>query len=302
MHPNVFLLVLNWNMPDDTIECVRSLQAQDYDNFTIVIIDNASEDNSVSMLKAEFSDIKVIVNKDNLGFAEGNNIGIRYALEEGADYIFILNNDLTLKKDCLRRLVTAGERMPKSGMLAPKVCYYDNPKMINSLGTSIDWFRLRPYLGSCNQLDDGQFDEIRSADILVGCALMVKKSVIEKIGLLDKDFFMLHEDSDWCLRGLRAGYRNMVIPEAMAFHKASKTLRKFSALATYYSIRNFLYLSYKNASLLNRLKVFFGLVYLILKNAVLLVNRNSQRDSIAFFCGITDYMKRAMGKCRRGFS
>ncbi len=301
MNPKVYLLVLNWNMPDDTIECLRSLQAQDYDNFTIVLIDNASEDDSVKVLSAEFPDIRIIVNKQNLGFAEGNNIGIRYAIENNADYIFILNNDLTLKEDCLRRLIAAGEKTPKSGMLAPKVYYYDDPKVINSLGTSIDWFRLRPHLSFCNQIDKGQFKENRDAQILVGCALMIKKRVVEKIGMLDKDFFMLHEEADWCLRSLKAGYRNIVIPEAVAFHKASKTMKKFLTPAIYYSIRNFLYLSYKNAPLVGRLKVFLGLVYLVFKNAILLMSKNLQKNSIAFFCGIFDYLKKDMGKCQRSF-
>ena len=301
MKPAVYLLVLSWNMHKDTIECIESLNKLKYENYKILIIDNASSDDSVKILRERFPSVEVIQNSENLGFAEGNNVGMRYALSEGADYVFILNNDLTLDEDSLSQLIDAAQNMPLVGMLAPKVYYYDYPKIINSLGTSMNWFKLRPYLSFCGQEDNGQFTQIREVQILVGCALLVKKETIERIGLIDKDFFIFHEEADWCLRNLKSGYKNVVVPSAMAYHKASLTMKNFSSLTNYYNIRNFLYLTKKNASLLNKIKVISGLCFLVCKNILFLLSVSQKKLAYSFFSGVIDYFKGNMGRCKRTF-
>ncbi len=301
MTPLVYAIILNWNAPQDTIECIESVKKSNYENLSIVLVDNGSRDDSVLVLRKHFPDLDIIENTQNAGFAEGNNIGMRYAMEKEADYFFILNNDVTLAQDCIEKLVKSAESLNYAGMLAPKVCYYDQPDMINSLGTSMDWLRLRPYLGFCGQKDKGQFnDKTIDAQILVGCAIFVKKDTLNRIGLIDKKFFIFHEEADWCLRNIKSGFKNVVIPQAAVYHKASKTMRKFSNLTTYYSIRNFLYLAHKNASLVNKAKTAIGLCFLIFKNVLLLtLTKEMRKPSKAFLLGALDYFKGDMGKCKR---
>ncbi len=302
--PRAFIVVLNWNLPVDTIECVESCRKQNYENYQTVIVDNGSADDSVQRFQKHFSDVKIIANPENLGYAGGNNVGLRYALNEGADFILLLNNDITVEPDCLSKLIETALQHPEAGMLAPKVLYYDDHAVINSLGTSMDWLRVRPHLGEYNQVDRGQFRGVLKKDILMGCGILISKQTIERIGLIDEKFFIFHEEADWCLRNLRSGSVNLVVPEAVIYHKESKTMKKYSTLTHYYSTRNFLYFTKKNASFLNWIKTRIGFTYLTIKHALLLLlpaGSEGKKMERAYFLGIWDYMLGKMGKCQRSF-
>lgn len=303
MKNNVWIIVLNWNNPADTIECIESCLKIDYEPYQIAIVDNHSGDNSVEIFRQRFPDVPLIINQENIGYAGGNNIGIRYAIKQGADYVFLLNNDVVVEAAVLSKLVEGIRAFPRATMVAPKVLYYDARQVVNSMGTSIDWFRLRPYLGECNQVDHGQYVSIVKKDILVGCALMIRCNVLPEIGLLDENFFLLHEEADWCLRNLRFGYENIAVPEAVVYHKCSKTMQNFSEATHYYSVRNFLYLCRKNARGIDRLKTWCGFFLLSMKNMLKLIIGNRQERKLArvFFDGSHDYFHGVMGKCTRSY-
>ena len=303
MKNNVWIIVLNWNGPDDTVECVESCLKIDYEPYQILIVDNHSTNNSVEIFRRKFSNIPLIVNEENFGYAGGNNIGIKYALNHGADYVFLLNNDVVVEPPVLSKLVEGMCAFPLATMAAPKVLYYDARHVINSMGTSIDWFRLRPYLGECQQVDHGQYVSIVKKDILVGCALMVRCNVLQEIGLIDEKFFILQEEADWCLRNLRHRHENIVVPEAVVYHKGSKTIRNFSEVTHYYSVRNFLYLCHKNAGWIDRSKSWCGLFLLCIKNMLKLLMGNQREHTMAriFFDASYDYFRGAMGKCLRSY-
>ncbi len=300
MNPKIILVVLNWNMPADTIECVESCQKTQYDNFEVIIVDNGSKDNSVKQFRERFPHIETIANEENLGYAGGNNVGMKRALEKGADWVLLLNNDTTIDPKMLEELAASVRRHPEAGMLAPKVLYYDDRGVINSLGTSMDWLRLRPYIGECNRPDTDAWPETIERDILVGCGLLVKRQLIEKVGMIDEAFFIFHEEADWCFRSRAAGFKNLVVPGAKMYHKASKTMRAFSALTHYYSTRNFLRLTQKNAGPVDRVKVAAGLSYLSARSA-LRYAAGDKKLPRAFFLGLWDYFTGNTGKCRRIF-
>jgi len=266
MKDSVWLIVLNWNGADDTVECVESCLKVDYDPYQVLIVDNHSDDNSVEILNRRFPNVPLIVSDENVGYAGGNNIGIKYAMNRGAEYVFLLNNDVVVEPTVLSKLVAGIRSVPRATIAAPKVLYYDTPSVINSMGTSMDWFKLRPHLGECNQVDRGQYKSIIKKNILVGCALMVRSDVIAKIGLIDEQFFLIQEEADWCLRNLRSGYENIVVPEAVVYHKGSRSTQNFPEATQYYSVRNFLYLCNKNAGWMDRLKTWLGLFLLSIKN------------------------------------
>ena len=220
--PLVYVIILNWNGKEDTIECLRSLQEVDYPCYQVLVVDNASDDGSPEAIRVTFPAVELIVNESNLGFAAGNNAGIGHALEEGADYIFLLNNDTTVDRTVLVELVEACEADPAVGLASPKVYYYDRPNTIFYAGARRHWFPLLPNPIGIGEEDRGQHDAVREADYVWGQAMFVKRRVVEDIGLLDSGFFMYYEDCDYCLRAVEAGYKIIYVPMAVVWHKIAK--------------------------------------------------------------------------------
>ncbi len=240
MDPKVVMIVLNWNRASDTIECVRSLEHLAYSNVEIVIVDNASIDGSGKVLEATFPRLKVMRNSENLGYAEGNNVGIRYALERDAAYVLLLNNDTVVDKALVSDLVEAMERDPRVGVVAPTIYDYSEPSKIWFAGASIDWSTGQsPHIG-LGEHDRGQCAGVLDVDRVTGCAMLVKRAVFERIGLLDPDFFLYYEDVDFCVRAGRAGYRIACVRSAKVWHKESSSTgaRDLSDLHLYYETRN----------------------------------------------------------------
>ena len=219
--PSVSVILVNWNGRNDTLECLHSLAKVSYAPMHIIMVDNASADDSVDAVKREFPSVEVITNKTNLRFAGGNNIGIKHALERGSDYILLLNNDTTVDAEFLTKLVKAADADPGIGMVGAKIYYYDDPKRIWFAGGRIEWWKGWISHIGLREEDRGQYDTARAVDYITGCCLLVKRPVIEKIGNLDEQFFMYGEDVDWCLRVCKAGFRLVYEPKAKIWHKLS---------------------------------------------------------------------------------
>ncbi len=220
-HPLVFVLILNWNGRDDTIECLRSVFAVDYPNARVVVIDNASTDGSVTAIRAQFPTVHIIENPNNLRFAGGNNVGIEYALREGAEYILLLNNDTTVDQRFLSELVSMFRDSRSAGMAGPKILYYHRPEQIWYAGGIIEWWKGWISHRGIREIDRGQYDQPAETDYLTGCCLLVRRQVVEQIGLLDERYSMYGEDVDWCVRTRRAGFSLHYIPAARIWHKVS---------------------------------------------------------------------------------
>jgi GT2 family glycosyltransferase len=219
--PRVAVIVLNWNGKALTLDCVRSLLEIHTPNVEIVVVDNASSDGSAGAVAQAFRDrVVVLANDENLGFARGNNVGIGYALERGADYVLLLNNDTVVDP----RLIDALLR-PFSdasvGVTGPKVYYYTPPDRIWSAGGEVLLARgVSRHIG-IREKDRGQFDEPRDVDYVTGCALMAKREVFEAVGLLDPTYVAYYEDADLCMRARRAGFRIVYAPDGKVWHKIS---------------------------------------------------------------------------------
>lgn len=244
IYGKVAVIVLNWNGGAYIVECIESLQKLTYPNYEIIIVDNASIDGSPQLIKEKYPDVTLIQNETNLGFAEGNNVGIRYALGKGAGYIFLLNNDTIVDEGILGHLVGVAESDSTIGILGPKIYYYERPNEIWFAGGLIDWKTgLSIHIGK-NYLDEGQFDEVKAVDYITGCALFVKAEVCQRVGLMDPRFFLYYEETDWCARTKRAGYKIVFVPQAKVWHRISVTTGgKKSALGYYYYARNKLLLA-----------------------------------------------------------
>jgi GT2 family glycosyltransferase len=233
----VSIIVLNWNGLDDTIECLESLKKITYQNYEVLVVDNGSEGKEVEVLRTKFGNyIQLIENDKNYGFCEGNNIGIRYALKNEVDYILLLNNDTIVAPDFLSELVKVVQSDPKIGLAGPKIYYYREPNKIWFAGGKISLFSKSSVQGF-NLIDKGQFDKVDYVDFVSGSCMLIKRSVLEAVGLLDPIYFFSMEDVDICLRATKAGYQIVFVPSSMIWHKVFVSgIRNPNIM--YYSSRN----------------------------------------------------------------
>jgi GT2 family glycosyltransferase len=250
--PHVTIIVLNWNGKDQTLDCLASLAQLDYPQYGVVLVDNASRDGSVEAVKSIYPDVKIIQNKENLGFAQGNNVGIEYALAENPAYILLLNNDTVVAADFLKILVEAAESHPDAGIVGPSIYYFDRPQTIWSAGGAIDWKQGSTRMLHLNEEDCGQLGiDPHPVDFVTGCALLVKVPALRRAGCLDPRFFAYFEETEWCVRVAQAGYRVLHVPRAHIWHRISLQEREVSPLVQYYMTRNrLLFLQCARAGLL----------------------------------------------------
>lgn len=297
MKPFVAIVVLNWNGLKDTGECIESLLRLDYPNCRIVLVDNASTDDSVTFLRNRYPTLNLIVNANNLGYSEGNNVGIRYALSQGADYVWLLNNDTVVDSFALNALLEVAENNADIGILGSKIYYFDEPDVLWFAGGPIDWRNMEtPHVGH-HERDCGQYDEIKEYDRVTGCSMMVSRKMCEKVGLLDPAFFLYVEEVDWCLRARANGFRVVYVPGSKVYHKESKAVQSLDAgtnVFPYYKTRNFLYMLKKNfrgpSSYLLMLRLL----------AKMIQRERSQRKSLApVFIGAIDFVFGRMGEMKR---
>lgn len=225
-YPKVSIIILNWNGFEDTIECIESLKKITYPNYEIVVADNASSGDDVRILKEKYGDyIHMIANDQNYGFPEGNNIGMRYALGKGTDYLLLLNNDVIVDCEFLSKLVKVAEDDASIGIVGSKIYYYHRPNRIQAAGGKIRW-----WLGDIKvygeQEDVGQYDYIAERDFVYGTSFLIKKAVIDKISFMDPYFFFSVEEYDYCTRAKRAGFKVMYVSQSKVWHKAGASKAK----------------------------------------------------------------------------
>jgi hypothetical protein len=234
--PAVVAIVLNWNNLPDTLECVASLRRSDWPNLSVWVVDNDSREDPTGPVSASHPGVRVIRNPRNEGYGGGNNTGLRHALQEGADYALILNNDVTMAPDTVRCLVEGAEADPRIAMATPTVLYYDRPTEVYWDGGIIDWETGDPHHRSTTLPVEG---EVRRSEWLDGCAVLVRLSALREIGLMDERYFLYFEDTDWSMRARSLGWSNAVVLRAKAWHKVSRSTGGFANPAVhYYYARN----------------------------------------------------------------
>ncbi|MBN1178458.1 MAG: glycosyltransferase family 2 protein [Anaerolineae bacterium] len=239
MWPRVAVIILNWNGLQDTLDCLGSLGSVDYPEYDVLVVDNGSGDGSPAAIRAGYPDVALWENPRNLGFTGGNNVGIRRALERGADYVLLLNNDTCVAPNFLRELVAAAEADPEIGAAGPTIYYHVAPDVIWSAGGIVDWRQGDIRMRGTDEKDAGQFGSApQEVDFITGCAMLLKRAALERVGGLDERFFAYYEESEWCLRARRAGWRVVHVPAARIWHKIDPDRRSASALVHYYMTRN----------------------------------------------------------------
>jgi len=248
--PLVFTIILSWNQRDVTLASTATAGASDYRRHRLVVVDNGSTDGSADAVRSVHPGAVVLETGQNLGYAGGNNVGLRYALAEGADYVLLLNNDAFLADDAIERLVRVLEELPWAAAAGPTIVYDDRPERVWCAGAGISL-----HDGSTWRLGDGETPRAdgtpEEVSLLSGCALMLRRAALEQVGLLDERYFLYYEEADWCVRASTAGWKLLWVPGARVRHRVAASTEAGDGLpvapqVTYYMTRNRLLLLASN--------------------------------------------------------
>ncbi|MFW6126095.1 MAG: glycosyltransferase family 2 protein [Chloroflexota bacterium] len=246
--PFVSIVTVNWNGLEDTTECLESVAAQSYPSYAITVVDNASDGDDAARLKRRFGSlIQLVQNDRNYGCGEGYNRGILAAVErDDPEYVLVLNNDVVLDPGLLGELVAVAESDERIGVVGPKIYYYDyrgRKDIIWSAGGTLHYWSPRiPYQRGVGREDGPEFSSRRDVDWLSGAVLLVRPSILRKVGFFNPWYFYGAEDIELCLKARRHGARLLYVPTAMAWHKEGVAARKLGLLhvdpaAYYYFVR-----------------------------------------------------------------
>jgi GT2 family glycosyltransferase len=245
LYPKVAVIVLNWNGHDVLGDCLRSLNSLSYPAVETIVVDNASSDDSVKIVKNEFANCLLIENVVNVGFSAGNNQGIRMAFERGNDYIMLLNNDTILDRDCVTWLVERAESDPKIGAVSPKIYFADPRDRLWFAGGKFSYWKGRNGLIGYAQQDEDRYTQPGEMEFISGCALLASREVWQEVGELDELYFWAGEDVDWSLRLRKAGYKLFYEPRSQVWHRVSYSMLQSNGEAGrlyYYTRNNILYM------------------------------------------------------------
>lgn len=237
--PLVVIIVLNWNGKEDTLACLRSLRGLRYPNLRIVVVDNGSRDGSEAAVRDAFPDLEFLQTGENLGFAGGNNQGLRWGLQQGADYVLVLNNDTEVDSGLVDALVDRAESDPDIGIVGASIAYADRADALWAFGGG----RFDVATGRVRHIQrEVAADELASRGhvhfYVTGCTMLLRRRMLEEVGLFDTSYFHFCEDVDLCLRAGAAGYQVAVAPRARLVHKVSATTRLHSPVFLYYNLRS----------------------------------------------------------------
>lgn len=300
----IYIVLINYNSQEETIDCLNSLKNIAKKNFKIktIVVDNYPENRiKINVEKYKDIDLEVILNPVNAGFSGGNNVGIKKAIEANADYVLLLNNDTIVDKDFLQKLFEFAESKESAGLIVPKIYFakgYEfhkdryQPSELGKVfwyaGGNMDWANVIGHHIGVDEVDHGQFDQIKETDFATGCCILIKMNVIKKIGLLDEKYFLYYEDSDYSEKAKKNNFKIYYVPQSIIWHKnAGSTGGSGSKLQDYYITRNRLYFGNRYAPL--RAKIALNREALKLLKS----GRDWQK------AGVKDYFAKKMGKSSR---
>jgi len=267
MFSDLAIIIVNWNLKEDTQECIASLIKAKASLSQIIIVDNGSTDGSINTLRNYYQDaIHLIEAKENLGYAAGANLGIRYAMHHDYQWLLLLNNDTTVAQDFIEEMNKAGQKNEGYFIFAPIILYHSQPSTVWSMGDRrIDHTLLTTHLHKGSKVDRN-WPEIIPIDFTNGCAMMINRNVVEKIGLLDESLFMYGEEVDYCCRARQAGFKFACYPSARMWHKISKSSNRDRPGRRYLQIKNQIYIYQRYSHGMQKLLYF---VYTLLRLPIL---------------------------------
>ena len=291
--PNVGIVISNYTGWQDTVQCLESLQKQTYRNFEIILLDDASTNDSVQQLQKHLTENTVFLPQEaNSGFAAVNNVGMRRALADGCDWVLLLNNDTVVAPDFLETLL---RETPAGAVSCPKMLFLDPPDEIWFAGGELDRATGKvKHLGG-HEKDGPAFAEKKQVSFITFCCVLLPRQVVEEVGFLDETLFMYCEDVDYCIRLADAGVPLWLLPDARIWHKAGGSAG--GMLSVYYITRNTLYLTCKGKSAVQiRARTLPVLISGAARYALTKLLGRKKGRSYGAFRGALDFWRGRMGR------
>jgi len=253
----VSIITVNYNQSYITEQLLTSIfETNTYTAIEIIVVDNASKDNPVPAWIIKYPNLSFIRSETNLGFAGGNNLGIKQAK---GDYLFFVNNDTEFTAGLVDGLVSILDNNPQVGMVSPKIKYFDQPSILQYAGfTNMNYYTMRNSCIGQFEEDKGQYDNYTGpTGYIHGAAMMVRRAAIDKAGLMAENFFLYYEEMDWNDHIKRAGYEVWVAPQVLIYHKESVSVGRVSGLKEYFMNRNRILFIRRNAPSAFTILVFY---------------------------------------------
>ena len=281
----VSIITINYNQAELTRQFLDSAAALTYPNYELIIVDNASvQPLSNSLTLNDYPHVRLIRSEVNLGFAGGNNLGIQ---EAKGDYFFIVNNDTELSPSLIDELLTPFRDDDRIGVTCPKIRYFEMPHLVQYAGYNpINLYTGQTVPIGYNQADDGQFDRPHATYFAHGCAMMVSRKVVERVGRFAERFFLYYEELDWSQRIRDAGFLIYYQPTVTILHKESASVGQNSPLRTYYLTRNRILFMRRHSTMYQRtvFYLFFG-VFVFPKHLLSYLVKGKLKHAKAFVRG-----------------
>ncbi len=289
--PELSIVTVNYNGLKDTCELIDSVKRTVVTlSYELIVVDNASASSEADLIKSRYPWIILVKNKENLGFAGGNNAGL---LVSRGKYILLLNNDTLVKDDSFHFLIERLESDPLAGAVSPKIKFSFSPEIIQFAGyTRLSGITLRNRTIGFGEEDKGQYDAPSIIPYLHGAALMVKREILEKVGCMPEIYFLYYEELDWCVKMTRSGYKLYYEPQCAVYHKESQSTGQDSPLRTFYITRNRLLFAFRNLSGITKyLSIFYQISVVLIKNSFLFLIRKRTDLIKASFSGIFSFVR-----------
>jgi GT2 family glycosyltransferase len=237
----VAIIICNYNKEKEVLACIRCVLEQKFTDYALYVVDNASTDGSVQAIREMYpTQVHLIVNSENLGGSGGFNAGLKKAFEEGYPYLMCVDNDAMLDADAVGKLVAFLDAHPEVGMAASKVYHLDAPEYIQQYGQKIDFESFCTEVPDLNRPEDGTQPDYRYVDAVAACALMVRRTTVEKIGLMPEENFLYWDDTEWCYRCSLAGMKVASVGTSKVYHEMGARKEDINTFPTYYSWRNWI--------------------------------------------------------------
>jgi GT2 family glycosyltransferase len=272
---DVACVIVNWNQAQLTQQCVGSVVSGEHVPPWIIVVDNGSQGDPGELAREVHPETIVLRNRCNLGFAGGANSGIEHALKLGAEAVLIVNNDAVVARTCVAELIAALGQDDRLAAVGAKTLTQERPPRIHTAYGILTFHGTLVQQQGWFEPDISKFNEFAHVDYISGCAMLLRRAALERVGLLDPAFFAYHEDLDWCMRARRAGYRVAYVPSALVYHRmhASTGGGGYFSPITYLSARNSILVVRKNAARAEQLKFAFYLCGNTVKEAILRYRR-----------------------------
>ena len=235
------IVICNYNKKNDALACIRSILESKFQDYDIYVVDNASTDGSAEAIRNAYGEqVTLLVNQENLGGSGGFNTGLRAAFQKGYPYLMCVDNDALLDENAVGNLLAFLQEHPETGIAAAKIYHREAPDYVQQFGQKIDFENFCTDVTYLNAYEDGSMPEYVYTDAVAACALMIRRSVIEKIGFMPEENFLYWDDTEWCYLCNRAGWKVASVGNAMALHAMGAKKELENTFPTYYAWRNWI--------------------------------------------------------------